>query len=363
MSVDINTVGVVGAGTMGSGLAQLAAESGFKVVLFDASRPAMDTARKRVESSFAHAISKGKLTVGQADHARSAIVFAENLSELGSAQAIIEAVSEDIRIKQRVFRDLGRLPPDILLATNTSSLPVWAMAQAATHPSRVVGMHFFNPPVLMKLVEIARTPHTEAEYFQAAWNLALRLKKVPVEVKDTPGFIVNRVLRPYYLQALRLANQGVPIQDIDNAAREIGKAPMGPCELMDLIGLDVNLSITRVIYESLGRPERLRPSTIQEWLVNAGATGRKARRGFYLYKDSAPPVINPEVLAILPEPAPLAQEELWRRLMNAIYEEAVHADQEKVASREAIDTAVKLATNLPLGPFEWQKSQKESRQV
>lgn len=344
---------------MGSGLAQLAAENGFKVLLFDASRQAMDGARQRIEASFAHAIGKGKLTVGQADQARSSITFAESLADLSAAQAVIEAVSEDIRIKQRVFRDMGRLPQETLLATNTSSLPVWAMAQAASHPGRVVGMHFFNPPVVMKLVEVARTLHTEDAYFKAAWDLALSFKKIPVEVKDTPGFIVNRVLRPYYLQALRLANQGAPIPEIDRAAREIGGAPMGPCELMDLIGLDVNLSITRVIYESLGRPERLRPSTIQEWLVNAGATGRKARRGFYIYKDSAPPVINPEVLAILPEPASLAPEELWRRLMNAIYEEAVHADQEKVASREAIDTAVKLATNLPLGPFEWQNGQKE----
>lgn len=344
---------------MGCGLAQLAAQNGFSVKVFDSVPEALERAPRRIAEALCHAVGKGKLIQSQADAAFKSLVFVKSLEDLRESGLIIEAASEDLRLKQRIFKELGGLSAEAVLATNTSSLPVWSLAQVTAHPQRVVGMHFFNPPAAMKLVEVARTSQTQDEYFKIAWNVALALKKIPVEVKDTPGYIVNRVLRPYYLSALRLANEGAGIVEVDKAARELGGVPMGPFELMDLIGLDVNNSITKVIYEALGSPERLRPSAIQEWLVNAGNTGRKAGKGFYLYRDGQVRE-NPEVRAILPEPVAMAPEMLWQRIMTGVYEEAQMAYEENVASQEDIDTAVKLATNFPRGPFEWQKSKKTS---
>jgi 3-hydroxybutyryl-CoA dehydrogenase len=351
----LKKVGVVGAGTMGVGIAELCAEKGFRVALYDSDPAAAKRAADRVKTGLAHGVSRGKITQEAADKAFAAISYPTSFEGLSDCDIVVEAASEDIRIKQRIFKDLGKLGEETVLATNTSSLPVWTMAQAARHPARVVGMHFFNPPVVMKLVEVAKTAHTEDSYFKRAWDFALALGKTPIEVKDTPGFVVNRVFRPYYLRGLRMANEGAAIESIDEAARTVGKAPMGPFELMDLIGVDVNYAITKVIYESLGRPERLRPSPMQEWLINSGNTGRKVGRGFYLYKEGEPRRINPELMAVMPEPKTLDPRSIWVRLMSGIAEEAQRAFEEGVATKDAIDTAICLATNLPQGPFAWQK--------
>ncbi|MBI5631676.1 MAG: 3-hydroxybutyryl-CoA dehydrogenase [Elusimicrobia bacterium] len=356
----IQRVGVVGAGTMGSGLAQLCAQSGFSVKISDADPVALEKAREGIRQNLDQAVLKGKLTLLQSQRALFSIGFSPEIRELEGADLVIEAVSEDLGLKRRVFQELDLICPQAILATNTSSLSVAAIAAAAAAPERVLGMHFFNPPLVMKLVELSRAPRTSLEAFQAAWDFALTaLRKTPVEVKDTPGFIVNRVMRPFYLEALRLACQAGGFAALDEACRTIGETPMGPFELMDLIGLDVNLAITKAIYQALDRPERFAPSPLQESLVAAGCLGRKNEAGFYLYKAGRPTGENPKALALLPAASRLPPDEVWRRVMGAVAAEAERLFQEGAAGKSDIDMAVKLAMNFAKGPFEWLALKKE----
>jgi 3-hydroxybutyryl-CoA dehydrogenase len=210
----------------------------------------------------------------------------------------------------------------------------------------------------MKLVEIVRHEKVKQECFQQAWDLAADLGRTPVEVKDTTGFLVNRVVRSYYLVAQRLAAEGAgTFAEIDAAVKKVGEVPMGPFELMDFIGLEVNLKISHTVYEGLGKPERLKPHAIQEAVVASGAYGRKTNKGFYLYKDgTATGEENQEALSHLPkERAALAPDALWDRIMAAIADEAGIVVKEGVASEDGVDTAVRLAMNFPQGPFEWKK--------
>lgn len=351
----IQRVAIIGSGTMGGGIAQLCAQSGFSVKITDDRPQALADFSKRLKASLDAAVLKGRLAVIQAERAFQAVSPVKSLAELFGADLAIEAASEDLGVKRGIFQELGRICPGAILATNTSSLPVAAIAEAAASPGRVLGMHFFNPPVAMKLVELVRGPKTSPEVFQAAWDFALTgLRRVPVDVKDTPGFIVNRVMRPYYLEAQRLAAEGPGIEAVDEACRQEGGLPMGPFELIDLIGLDVNLSITRTLYEALGRPRRLAPPELQARLVAAGDLGRKLGRGFYSYAGGSRQV-NERALAFLPAPTPRPGASLWGRVLDALISEAELAFTEGVASRSDIDMAVKLAMNFPKGPFEWRK--------
>ncbi|MHB2025625.1 MAG: 3-hydroxyacyl-CoA dehydrogenase [Elusimicrobiota bacterium] len=350
----IQKIGVVGAGTMGAGITQLCLQQGFYVVLHDASREALDAAAERVRQGLDAAVSKGRISVASSEAALKKIVYAKGLDDLRDADIVIEAASENLEIKRRIFGELSALCPGAILATNTSSLPVAAATQAAVNPERVLGMHFFNPPVAMKLVEMVRTPKTGDAAYQAAWDFARSgLGRVPVAVKDTPGFIVNRVMRPYYLECQKAALAGSGIAPLDAAAKAIGGAPLGPFELMDLIGLDVNLSITKVIYEACGRPERFKPAALQETLVAQGAWGRKAGRGFYRYENGKAAGENPEALALLPKTGDLSAAAAWERVIGSVISEAGLAAQEGVAGKADIDVAIKLAMNFPRGPFEW----------
>lgn len=349
-------VGVVGAGTMGRGIAQLCAQRGRAVLLYDAAPGAAASARAAIEASLAGLSAKGKLTASEAASALSRVAVAASLEDLSVAALVVEAVTENLAVKRALFRELDRaLPSGSVLATNTSSLSVGAVAAGIGSPERALGMHFFNPPTLMKLVEVVRGPETGERAFRAAWTFAEELGKTPVGVKDTPGFIVNRVVRPFYLQALRLAGEGAGgIEEIDREIRELGALPMGPFELMDLIGLDVNLSITRVIYEALGRPKRLEPHFIQERLVEAGRFGRKTGSGFYLYADGRPSGANPEASRMAPPGQARARRGgAWARVRDAVIEEAEIAANDGVAAEADIDTAVRLAMNFPKGPFQW----------
>ncbi|OGS05081.1 MAG: hypothetical protein A3G41_04935, partial [Elusimicrobia bacterium RIFCSPLOWO2_12_FULL_59_9] len=273
------------------------------------------------------------------------------------ADLAIEAVSEDLSIKRDIFRELdGLMAPPKTLATNTSSLSVEAIASATRHPARVLGTHFFNPVPVMKLVELVRTPQTGEDHLSAVRDFLKALGKVPVSVRDTPGFIVNRVFRPFYLRACEILSRGgATIGGVDRAVREKGGAPMGPFELMDLIGLDVNLAITRTLYETAGRPERFKPPELQRRLVESGQTGRKAAIGFYVYQDGEIASENP----VLQNSALEASVELWSsgRIWEHIWEgvvaEARLAHSDGVAAQDDIDTAIKLGTRLPLGPFEY----------
>lgn len=334
---------------MGCGIAQLCAQHGFAVKISDASASALASLPSKLKEGLDVAVLKGKLTTQQAERAFHSVSPASRLDDLAGADLVIEAASEDLTLKKALFARLAEVCPDAILATNTSSLLVAAIAEGVPAPERVLGLHFFNPPVVMRLVELVRGPATSPEAFRAVWDFALMgLRKTPVDVKDTPGFIVNRVMRPYYLEAQRA---GAGIAELDAAARAAG-VPMGPFELMDLIGLDVNLSITKTLYEAFGRPERFKPEPAQLALVARGQLGRKSGKGFYLYRDGKPNGENPEALAPAGTPAGAA----WERVISSVIAEAQRAFDEGVAGKQDIDTAIKLAMNFPRGPFEWRKA-------
>ncbi len=351
----IQRVAVVGAGTMGAGIAQLCAQAGFSVKVFDSFPQTLADLPARLKSSLDSAVLRSKLTTSQAERAFQSVSPVQALADLAGADLVIEAASEDLELKRAIFSELDEVCPDAILATNTSSLSVSAIAEAVKTPERLLGIHFFNPPVVMKLVEMVRGAKTSPEVFQGAWDFVLMgLRKTPVDVKDTPGFIVNRVMRPYYLEGQRLGLAGAAISSVDDACRAEGFVPMGPFELMDLIGLDVNLSITKTIYEALGRPERFKPQFPQERLVAAGVVGKKAGRGWYLYEAGKKSGENPEAAALFPREGVLTPREIWVRLSGALAAEAELARSEGVAGKSDIDTAIKLAMNFPKGPFEWQ---------
>ena len=327
---------------------------------------ALESLPAKLRDGLDAAVLKAKLTTMQADRAFQSVSPCARLEDLAGADLVIEAASEDLALKRELFARLDAVCPDAVLATNTSSLSVAAIAQAVKAPARVLGIHFFNPPVAMKLVEMIRTEMTSPEVFHGAWDFVLMgLRKTPVDVKDTPGFIVNRVMRPYYVESLRVVEegQGTPLS-VDNRARENG-APLGPFALMDLIGLDVNLAITKSIYEALGRPERFKPSPIQQDYVDNGELGRKTGRGFYVYEDGKlkPDAMwrgmNPRIAGFLPAgcrydfAGPLAPDP-WPRMAGAIFAEARGLVEAGAAGKNDVDTAIRLAMNFPKGPFEWQ---------
>ena len=335
---------------MGAGIAQLCAQSGFSVKIHDAQPAALESLPKRLKAGLDAGVLKGKLSTQQAERAFHAVSAATTVSSLAGADLIIEAASEDLQLKRALFAELDRTCPDAILATNTSSLSVTEISQAVHTPHRLLGLHFFNPAVAMKLVEIVRTPQTSPEVFQAVWEFSVAgLRKTPIDVKDGPGFVVNRVMRPYYVQGQRHANAG--FSKLDAAARAAG-VPMGPFELLDLIGLDVNLAITKAIYEACGRPERFAPPALQQKLVAAGALGRKTGAGFYLYKDGKAAGENPQAVSLTTGSDPDVKE-AWESVIGAVIAEAKLAADEGVATPADIDTAITLAMNFPRGPFQW----------
>lgn len=351
----IHRVAVVGAGTMGAGIAQLCAQCGFSVKVHDAAPQALEMLPARLKSGLDAAVLKGKLTTQQAERAFLSVSPAKTLDELDGADIVIEAVAEDLEVKRVLWGRLARILPDAVLATNTSSLSVAAIGEAA--PERTLGLHFFNPPAAMKLVELVRTEKTSPDIFRETWDWVIAgLRKTPVDVQDRPGFIVNRVMRPYYVTAQQLGGQP---GEVDQACRGLG-LPMGPFELMDLIGLDVNLSITRIIFEALGRPERFTPPEAQAKLVALGHTGRKAGRGWHLYEGGKASGPNPEAVKVLrassEDPGGAA-----RRLVACVIEEAKRALEESVAGKSDIDTAVRLAMGWPKGPLEWARTEPSTK--
>jgi 3-hydroxybutyryl-CoA dehydrogenase len=352
----IQRVAVVGAGTMGAGIAQLCAQSGFGVKVHDPLPAALEALPGRLKASLDAAVLKGRLGAHQAERAFHAVSAAPALSDLAGADLVIEAAPENLALKQDLFEKLSALCPDAVLATNTSSLSVAAIMARAAGPERALGVHFFNPPVAMKLVELIRTEKTSPDAFRAVFDFALMgLKRTPVDVKDVPGFIVNRVMRPYYVTAQRLVGAALSYAAVDEACRTLGGVPMGPFELMDLIGLDTNLAITRSIYEALGRPERFAPPALQQALVDRGAVGRKSGKGFYAYEGGKTAGVNPEAAALLAAGGAPGREAAWDGLRGALIAEAERVVAEGTAAASDVDVAIKLAMNFPKGPFEWRK--------
>ncbi len=345
-------IGVLGAGAMGAGIAQVAAVHGHPVILADASAPAVARAREGIARAMAREVEKGRLEAAAAEAAVARIIpgaleSADDLRVFEGSGLVIEAIIEDLAAKRDAFRRLERVtPPGAILATNTSSLSITAIGGELAQPGRLVGMHFFNPAPVMPLVEVVPGLATDPEVTAAVRDLAASWKKVPVIARDTPGFIVNRVARPFYGEALRIFEEGMADQaTIDWAMRTLGGFRMGPFELMDLIGNDVNFTVTRSIFEAFSYDPRYRPSLVQQRQVEAGRLGRKTGRGYYSYAEGAVP------------PAPVEDHALGERIVNRIVamliNEAADALFLGVASREDLDLAMTKGVNYPRGLLAW----------
>ena len=288
-------VAVIGAGSMGAGIAQLAAQCGHAVRLFDAQPGAAEAGIRRIEADLDGAVKRGKMDLAMRDRTLDRVTVAESLDALAGCGLVVEAIVERLEVKQGLFRQLEALvAPDAVLATNTSSISITAVAQGLTHPQRVIGWHFFNPATRMKLVEVIPGIETDPALLPAMHALSKAWGKTSVDAPNAPGFIVNRVARPYYAEGLRLLAESLaPAPAIDKLMREAGGFALGPFELMDLIGLDVNLSVTESVFQATAFDARYAPNVIQQELVRSGRFGRKSGRGFYAYgKDVAAPVVG-----------------------------------------------------------------------
>ncbi len=280
----MKTIVVLGSGTMGNGIAHVCARSGCNVLLYDIDQAALYRGLDTIRTNFAREVAKEKLTQQQADEARSRIMLTTKLEDLAPASLAIEAATERFEIKSKIFRDLDRiLPPDAILATNTSSISITKIAAQTKRPEQVIGMHFFNPVPVMKLVEVIRGLQTSQATFDAVHALSLQLGKTPVEVNDAAGFVSNRVLMPLINEAIYAVMEGVATAEAVDQVFVLGMAhPMGPLTLADFIGLDVCADIMRVLAEGLGNP-KYNPCPLLVRMVDAGWLGRKSGRGFYSY--------------------------------------------------------------------------------
>ena len=344
-------VGVVGAGAMGSGIAQVAAIAGHRVVLGDANHPAVERARDGIRKVLARDVEKGRLDRAAADATLDRIADAGDLGagfdRYAECGLVIEAVLEDLGVKRALFAALERVvADDCVLATNTSSLSVAAIGGECRLPGRVIGVHFFNPAPVMPLVEIVPSITTDAPVAARVRALVDGWKKVTVVATDTPGFIVNRVARPYYGESLRLLEEGVAdAATIDWAMRDVGGFRMGPFELMDFIGNDVNYAVTQSVFEGFFHDPRYKPALTQRRLVEAGLYGRKRGRGYYDYRDGAA------------KPEPTRDDALGRaivdRVVAMLVNEAVEAVHLRVASPRDLETAMTKGVNYPKGLLAW----------
>jgi 3-hydroxybutyryl-CoA dehydrogenase len=279
----ISTIGIIGAGTMGQGIAQICAQAGYSTWIFDTRKGAAASALSGIEASLEKGVDLGKLTNLQKSEALGRLSIVEEVVQC-RADLIIEAIIENLDIKKQLFADLEQINgPETILASNTSSLPITRMAAGLQRPERVVGLHFFNPAHIMKLVEVISGAATLPTIAEAMHELALRLGKVPVHAQDAPGFIVNRVARHYYVESLKALEEGLASHEQIDALLEATGFKMGPFRLMDLIGVDTNFSVTSSMYQAFHFDGKFRPSRIQQQKVDAGHHGRKSGKGFYSY--------------------------------------------------------------------------------
>lgn len=341
------TVAIIGSGAMGSGIAQVAATAGHPVLLYDNSQEALDRAMDKLHKIMARLVEKGKVTRENADAIIGRIAPCQNMDELSQAGLVIEAIIEDLEAKKNLLSHIEiMVDEDCIIGTNTSSLSIASICGACSRPERVLGIHFFNPAPLMPLVEVIPAVQTSGDTLVETRNLIDRWGKSTVIAKDTPGFIVNRVARPFYGEALRIYEEGIAdIATIDWAVREVGGFRMGPFELMDYIGNDVNYTVTESVFEAFYYDPRYRPAFTQKRMVEAGWLGKKSGRGYYDYREGAE------------KPEPKRDETLGKAIVNRLLvmliNEAADALYLNISTREGIELAMTKGVNYPKGLLEW----------
>lgn len=340
-------IGVIGAGTMGTGIAQVAAQNGHVVHLFDTNDAALERAMTSLKKVMSRLVEKGKVDHAEADAILGRIKLTHEYHSFQECGLVIEAIVERLDIKKEVFETLEEVTPaDCILASNTSSLSIASIAASCEKPERVIGIHFFNPAPLMPLVEIIPAVQTSDDTLKAARELIDGWKKVTVVAKDTPGFIVNRVARPFYGEAIRIYEEGIAdMATIDWAMKEIGGFRMGPFELMDYIGNDINYTVTETVWTAFYYDPRYKPSFTQKRMMEAGYLGRKTGRGYYDYRDGAS----------MPEPdknEKVGEAIVWRVLIMLI-NEAADALHLGIATKDDIDLAMTKGVNYPKGLLKW----------
>lgn len=340
-------IGIIGAGAMGSGIAQVAATANCTVNLYDTRPEALAISQEKLAKIMNRLVEKERITAEKAADIQANINYVESLETMAQSDLVIEAIVEKLEIKKEVFSTLETIVSDqCILATNTSSLPVTAIAAACKHPERVLGIHFFNPAPLMKLVEVIPAIQTDQAVFDQAKSTIDSWGKLTVEAKDTPGFIVNRVARPFYGEALRLLEEGVAdVATIDWAMTKIGGFRMGPFTLMDYIGNDINYAVTETVFKAFYYDSRYRPAFTQKRLTEAGYLGRKSGRGYYDYRENAE------------KPIPNEDETLGQKIVDRIVamliNEAADALHLNIASRDDLDLAMTKGVNYPKGLLKW----------
>ena len=342
-------IGIIGGGTMGAGIAQVAAQAGHKVVLIDLNQDVLEKAKADHLKIFQRLLEKGKITEIEKDEAIKNLNYETEYSKLSSSGLVIEAIIEDLKIKHDVFRQIEEVvEQNCIIASNTSSLSIASLGSALKISRRVMGIHFFNPAPLMPLVEIIPSVQTDSSLVPFVKDLMLKWGKTPVIVKDTPGFIVNRVARPFYGEALRIYEEGIAdFETIDWAMTEIGGFKMGPFTLMDYIGNDVNYAVTESVFASFYYDPRFKPSFTQRRHAEAGFLGRKSGRGYYDYAEG--------VIQKLPNKDQKLGQMIFLRIFSMLVNEAYDAKFMQIASEEDIDLAMKKGVNYPKGLFEWSK--------
>ncbi len=341
-------IAIIGSGTMGSGIAQVAATSGCSVRLYDTSPEALSKSKTNLETTLSKLVEKAKITEIEKARIAANISYVTALSALSHSDLVIEAIVENIEVKRKLFSELeGYVAQDTILASNTSSLSIASIAASCQKPERVIGIHFFNPAPLMQLVEVIPAVQTSEEVLTKTIQIITDWKKVVAVAKDTPGFIVNRVARPFYSEALRIFEEGVAdFATIDFAMKSIGGFRMGPFELMDFIGNDVNYAVTESVFTAFYFDPRYKPSFTQKRLSEAGYFGRKSGKGFYDYQ-------NENTTAPLPSQDSILLQSIFDRILVMLINEAADALFWNVASTKDIDNAMTKGVNYPKGLLAW----------
>ncbi len=343
----IKNVAIIGAGTMGSGIAQVAATSGCVVKLYDTNDSALSNAKSKLSKILSRLVEKGKIDTTEKDRILNNILFVNNLDAFKDAQLVIEAIVENLAVKQEVFKKVEAIvSSDCIIASNTSSLSIASIASALQKPERCIGIHFFNPAPLMKLVEVIPAVQTAKEILDVAVTTISGWNKTVAIAKDTPGFIVNRVARPFYGESLRIYEEGVAdFATIDWSLKTVGGFKMGPFELMDFIGNDVNYTVTETVFKAFYYDPRYKPSFTQKRLSEAGYLGRKTGKGYYDYSEGAQ---NPE-----PKKDNALAHYIFDRVLVMLINEAADALFLNIASAEDIDNAMTKGVNYPKGLLAW----------